>query len=451
MSKISFVTMPTTIEPLGIMYLSASLKNAGHDCSIGTDGDILAASIMPGSDGILDILKREKHGRKIVVGGPDPTYNPEKYALPYIDGVCRGDGEAAIVAFVEGRWTGVVRGELTKRWPKPDRGIVYDYYTEHRDSPIRHFMLTRGCPFNCAYCYNHAYRKLYEGGNVLRTPDPAEAVDEIVETIEQWGGEFIYFQDDTFNLRQSFLDNFLPLYKEKVGLPFHCHVRAELVTEKQIQGLAGAGCYSVRFAIEIAGEKKQTLLNRGKMTDEDCINAARIINKHGIKLMTQNIMCLPDTTLEDDLATLELNRKCEPTYAWASIYQPYRGTKLGDYCYDKGIVMCDPGRFFGGSPLDIPDKAARESLQRRFSLLATEKDPDKWIYEHHRRETERLLYCGLSHQSENKNAGMQPKFSTRLKKSGSKVGGEVEPRHFKLYRNLRARTWPAREHLPCAG
>jgi hypothetical protein len=36
--KVSFVTVPTTIEPLGIMYLSASLKQAGHECSIGIEG-----------------------------------------------------------------------------------------------------------------------------------------------------------------------------------------------------------------------------------------------------------------------------------------------------------------------------------------------------------------------------------------------------------------------------
>jgi len=381
------------------MYLSAALKSAGHEVSIGLDGDILAASIMPGSEEILDILKREKKGRKIIVGGPDPTYNPEKYKQFWIDGICRGDGEKAIVDFVEGKWTGTVRGEMTMKWPRPDRSIVYDNYPEHRNSPIRHFMLSRGCPYNCAYCFNHAYRKLYEGQNTLRNPDPEGAVGEIQDTLKERGGKFIYFQDDTFNLNQSFLTAFLPLYKEKIGLPFYCHLRAELVTEVQIKALKEAGCYSVRFAIEIAGDKKQTLLNRGKMTDEDCVKAAEIINKHDIKLMTQNILCLPDTTLEDDLATLELNQRCKPTYAWASIYQPYKGTALGDYCYDSGFVNGEPGRFFADSPLDIPDKKKRERLQKRFSLLATESDPNGWIYEHHRQETEKLIYGGLSHQS----------------------------------------------------
>lgn len=381
------------------MYLSAALKKTGHEANIGLDGDILAASIMPGSDEILETLKREKKGRKIIVGGPAPTYNPEKFQHPWIDGICRGDGEKAIVDFVEGKWTGTIRGELTTKWPVPDRGIIYDHYPEHRDNPIRHFMLSRGCPFNCAYCYNHAYRDLYGDKNVLRPNRTTDAINEIVETLNEWGGKFIYFQDDTFNLRQSFLDEFLPLYKEKVGLPFHCHVRAELVTDKQAKALSEAGCYSARFAIEIAGEKKQTLLNRGKMTDEDCINASSLLRKYGIKVMTQNILCLPDTSIEDDYRTLELNKKCKPTFAWASIYQPYKGTKLGDYCYSKGIVEKEPGRFFSGSPLRLEDVKKREAFQKCFSLLATESDPDGWIYEHHRRETEKNLYAGLSHQS----------------------------------------------------
>jgi radical SAM superfamily enzyme YgiQ (UPF0313 family) len=139
--KVSFVSLPTTIEPLGIMYLSAALKQAGHDCSIGLDGDILAASIMPGSEGLLEILEREKKGRKIVIGGSDPTYNTEKYQLPWIDGICRGDGEKAIVDFVEGKWTGVVRGDMTKHWPVPDRSIIYNNFPEHKENPIRHFMV----------------------------------------------------------------------------------------------------------------------------------------------------------------------------------------------------------------------------------------------------------------------------------------------------------------------
>ena len=667
--KVSFVSLPTTIEPLGIMYLSAALKQAGHDANIGLDGDILAASIMPGSEEILSILEREKKGRKIVVGGPEPTYNPERYQLPFIDGVCRGDGEKAIVDFAEGKWTGTIRGEMTTQWPRPDRSIVYGSFIEHRYSPIRHFMLSRGCPYNCltgdtiihtllgekpirdlvgllgvkvlsrdpvtqkpvyanainigkrqenvqivrvwfddkshidctpdhkfkvfksknqyipetewdveakdlkrsdrvravycektkngrktiftrrdigipnaqlvyealqnaplqkgekihhkdrnpgndhpdnlvlttnekhipdwhpevsermrannpirllshewrvahgissfrgrkqsieervmrsnmqmgaknsnyrgdtavnhkvksieylilkqdvycmeipgihwfyankvlvhncAYCFNHSYRKLYEGENVLRNPDPGDAMAEIQDTMNTWGGRFVYFQDDTFNLKQPFLDAFLPLYREKVGLPFHCHLRAELVTEDQIRALKEAGCYSARFAIEIAGEKKQSLLNRGKITDEDCLNAARLLNKYGIKVMTQNILCLPDTTIEDDLATLDLNKRCHPTYAWASIYQPYRGTKLGDYCYEKGIVEQEAGRFFSGSPLNIPERKRREGLQKRFSLFASGEDAGEWIYSRHRAENERLLYGGFNHQS----------------------------------------------------
>lgn len=397
--KVSFVTLPTTIEPLGIMYLSAALKAAGHDADIGLDGDVLAASIMPGSEGILEILEREKRGRRVIVGGPDPTYNPDKYALPFIDGICRGDGEKAIVDFVEGKWAGLHVGELTMKWPMPDRGIVYRKCPQHRNSPIRHFMLSRGCPYSCAYCFNHAYRELYEGQNVLRTPDPIDAVSEIDSTLLVWGGKFVYFQDDTFNLKQSFLDEFLPLYRKWVALPFHCHLRAELVTDEQAKALAEAGCYSARFAIEIAGPKKQTLLNRGKMTDEDCINAADTLHKYGIKVMTQNILCLPDTTIEDDLKTLKLNQRCNPTFAWASIYQPYRGTKLGNYCYDKGLVEKEPGRFFSGSPLRIENREGRETLQRCFSVLATEDDPYMWVYENHRRDKEKLLYAGITHQS----------------------------------------------------
>jgi len=36
--------------------------------------------------------------------------------------------------------------------------------------------------------------------------------------------------------------------------------------------------------------------------------------------------------------TIELNRKINPTTSGVSIFYPYKGTVLGDYCYENGLI-----------------------------------------------------------------------------------------------------------------
>lgn len=84
---------------------------------------------------------------------------------------------------------------------------------------------------------------------------------------------------------------------------------------------------------------------------------------------------LPEGSLKDDLETLKLNILCKPDLGWASIYQPYPRTKLGDLCVQKGIYDGDIDKisetFFEDSVLDIKDKAKINNLQKLFCLTVS--------------------------------------------------------------------------------
>ena len=85
---------------------------------------------------------------------------------------------------------------------------------------------------------------------------------------------------------------------------------------------------------------------------------------------------IPETTLEDELELLRWNCFIKPDIAWASIFQPYRGTKLGEYCVEKGYYQGnngDVGRsFFDSSPLNFPPERKKQIvfLQKIFSVCA---------------------------------------------------------------------------------
>ena len=106
--KVLFILKSFIIEPLGIMYLSAAVKAAGHKTDlvrISNDlekkldefnPDIVAYSVMTGDQYLylnLNQSLKRTHQFLSVFGGPHPTFFPEKIKEDGINIVCRGEGE----------------------------------------------------------------------------------------------------------------------------------------------------------------------------------------------------------------------------------------------------------------------------------------------------------------------------------------------------------------------
>jgi radical SAM superfamily enzyme YgiQ (UPF0313 family) len=396
-----FILKPFFIEPLGPMYLIAAAKKAGFTADLVTTDedldiaieafkpDILCYSIMTGD---LHKQLHEKHGIDGLAGGPHPTFFPRCIEYLSFQYICGGEGEEAFVEFLQ---NGMAENALPRNFAThaalferrvpclrsltkdldtiafPDRACVFKYRDIY-SGPIKHFIAGRGCPFDCTYCFNAAYSELYKGkGSRVRFRSPANLLEEIEEVVGTSPVELVYFQDDTFILNKSWLAEFLTMYKE-VELPFHCHVRANLVDDIVAKTLAEANCRSVHLGIESGNPEVRAKVLGRRMSNDMIIEAAECLKNHGVMIMTQNILGLPFTTLDDDIATLELNKQCSPTYAWASIFQPYPKTKLGEAAKDAGLYTGDfsdlGSSFFDKSPLKIPHAKEVAALQKLFAV-----------------------------------------------------------------------------------
>lgn len=87
--------------------------------------------------------------------------------------------------------------------PFPDRNLYVKKYPFLRKSQ-KVFMVGRGCPFSCAYCFNHAFKKLYHNkGSFVRYRSPDYIIAEIKEVKAQSPFRTVYFQDDTFGLEKN--------------------------------------------------------------------------------------------------------------------------------------------------------------------------------------------------------------------------------------------------------
>jgi radical SAM superfamily enzyme YgiQ (UPF0313 family) len=81
-------------------------------------------------------------------------------------------------------------------------------------------------------------------------------------------------------------------------------------------------------------------MNRN-MTDRQIIAGCKLLNKFGIRTYSLNMLGLPSETVPMMLKTVRFNRRIGVDYADASIFQPYPGTDLTQYCINKGYLDKD--------------------------------------------------------------------------------------------------------------
>jgi anaerobic magnesium-protoporphyrin IX monomethyl ester cyclase len=411
--KILFLVHDLLTVPLGIGYLSSVVKGMGHEVetAVLNERDLFGVAEAFRPDMIafgsttgfhksylrVNRMLRERVDAVSVMGGAHPTFFPEVIeqdrALDYI---VRGEGETAfsdLVRAVSGSGEPSLVGNLRFRGdggtvstpmlpliedldsiPFPDRTML-DRYGSRLNTRTAFVITGRGCPFDCSYCFNHAYRDLYAGkGPVYRR----RSVDNVIAEIEELFGiydrlEMIIFQDDIFIMDHGWVFEFCRRYRDLIGKPFHCHLRANLVTPDMARALADAGCVSVKMAIESADDRlRNEVLNRG-MSRETIVSACDAVKDAGIVLVTQNILGIPTSTLEDDLETLELNLRCRPDFAFATLMQPYPGTRINEFCRARGLLEDEsddhvPDSFFDRSVITLSDRKEREQLRRLFAL-----------------------------------------------------------------------------------
>jgi len=383
--KFLFVVEPLSYEWLGIMYVSSILKKfrvevklfvIGEDVGniLNLKPDFIGYSVLTGSHKNLLKFNRELKQKLdfiSVFGGPHPTYFPEMVNEEGVDYIIRGESEEVIETLLAKPKEKIIFGRLPQdldNIPFPDRELIYEHLPKEKRNPIKHFITSRGCPFDCPYCYNNAGRKLYPTERWVRFRSPENVISEIEQVIQQYGAKFIYFQDDCFDLNKKWLYSFLKLYRQKISLPFHCIIRLDLLDETTAKQLKEANCMCVRCALECGNDYIRNTVLKRKTSKSQIINATKLLRKYNIKFVLQNMLGLPEGNLKVDFETLKLNIECQPTLGWASIFQPYPGTELGKLFPEITVDRINPN-FYDDSPLDIPNKKEICRLQKLFGII----------------------------------------------------------------------------------
>jgi len=380
----------------GIAYLSAVLKQAGHETDLllyppmdlymripffqdhiekrlmaqaeAFRPDLIAFSTTTYAYKMVKKMAarlKKTFGVPHVAGGIHATALPEHLLKTAdFDFVCLGEGEGALLDLVERMATGgdtlhieslyakngdtVVANPVRSliqdldSLPFPDYEIFAPYGVITGDYAIS---TSRGCPYSCTYCCNHFYKGLYKGkGRYVRRRSVDNVLEELRTNRKRFGFERVYFWDDVFCRDLEWLEEFSTKYRKTIGLPFHCLSRPETLTEDTVRLIRAAGCSHVNMGIESGNEHiRKQVLNR-HMSDEQILRAAALVKSHGIKLNVFNMFGIPEEGPGEMWDTVRINERISPDGTFGFLLEPFPGTRILEHAKQRRMVTPEQER-----------------------------------------------------------------------------------------------------------
>ncbi|MBF0557619.1 MAG: B12-binding domain-containing radical SAM protein [Nitrospirae bacterium] len=368
------------------------------------DADLIGLSFLSsGFHRAAQITKSIKRLLKVPViwGGIHATIEVAQ-CLEYADGVCRGEGEEALLELAECLKSGrnyyetenfcfMKDGRIIQNQVRPliqdlDSLPFIDYApgAEHyaliqKRNEIRKMdwelqkdfltprlgradigpqtvyttMTARGCPHTCSYCFHSLYRPMYKGQRYIRKRSPENVMAELsaFRAHYDFRGAIWFADDDFFARLDKDVESFSTLYKQEVGLNFFCLGSPTTVTEQKLTFLTAAGLSYFEFGIQTGSARTKAMFHRS-FSNDLIIKQTGLINrfKKEIPLPYYDfILDNPWETEEDEIETLDLIMRIpKPFHLALASFRYFPGSVLYDNARKEGLVDTSSQQSYSG-------------------------------------------------------------------------------------------------------
>ena len=296
-------------------------------------------------------LKKILPNKKIILGGPEVSYNPDEILEKNleIDGILIGEGENVLLNFLT-KDIKDVKGVYYREDNKIKFNgfeplienldiIPFPYDDEELEDvhKIVYYESSRGCPFNCSYCMS-SIDKSVRYFSLERTKKDLKKFIDI-------GTRLVKFVDRTFNLNK---DRYMEIWKfllenYRENITFHFEINANIFDDEVLEFLKKVPRKLFQFEIGVQTTNPSTMkaINRNNSLDRLFHNVT-CINKN-IHLHLDLIAGLPFEDYETFGKSFDYvyKTKCEMI-------------QLGFLKMLKGTQMKDEGEKYSYKYLDFP-------------------------------------------------------------------------------------------------
>ena len=326
MSKsILLLTQPPTnkqmyinvLPPLGMLWIASYLESKGIDVKfidgnieafnerILLDYDVVAMSV--GMANIKKTIETVKNVKKnspdkiFVAGGAYASQDPNYLLINGFDAVVVGEGEITFYEYMALDDKEKVKGLYILKDGKP-------FFTGEREriknidelpfpnlkfvdikkynvpmskkKPISSIMTSRGCPYECIYCF-HDRR--------FRARSPENVVDEIEWQVKKYGVKEICIVDDNFTMDIKRAEKICDLIIEKeINVILQCWsgLRVDRVTKPLLEKMKKAGVWLVAIAPESGSQETLDKVKKNDMVATQDKELKNFLRGKGIKVLT---------------------------------------------------------------------------------------------------------------------------------------------------------------------
>lgn len=377
--------------PLGTLYVAGMLRSAGHDVTVfdsmlatGEDefthlvselrpdvvvmfedsfnflSKMCLARMRQAAHAMIDAARRS--GALVVAAGSDASDDPAAYLAAGAHVVARREAEHAVTELVEalahsGFWAAArgipglsfieddQDGEVVstpdrrnERHPdvfgRPARDLV-DIEAYRRAWVDRHgyfsinMVSTRGCPFHCNWCAKPVWGQRYAMRSAVDVADELAAVKREIRPDHVW------FADDIFGLRPSWLAEFAAQV-DRLGahIPFTIQSRCDLMSPDAVDALARSGCHEVWLGAESGSQAVLDAMDKGT-TVAEIITARRRLADAGVRAAFFIQFGYPGERWGDIMATVDMVRQALPDDIGVSVSYPLPGTRFHEMVRDQ--------------------------------------------------------------------------------------------------------------------
>jgi len=352
--------------PLGLGYLSATLKKHGHEVKIVdmniekfnykdqnyTDYDLVGISSdtvrFPWAEYIAKRVKSQ--GVKVVMGGPHPSvdaYNILKNEIA--DYIVLGEGEESFLSLVNSLDSGEKEPKIggvgyvsengdvhlsSMRFisdldsiPFPDwDGLSVDKYNwKSYGKRSMSIISSRGCPFDCEFC---SVSQLM--GRLWRKRSVENVVEEMKVLVKKYGYEFLVFFDDNFTVDPKRVINLSErIMQEDLHVNCFAFSRMDEIVghEDMVEAMSKAGCKMLFIGFESANEEAMKEFNK-KESISIAYDAVRILKKYHIDVFASFILGALSDTKKSIKETVRFAKSLNSLVTEFSILTPIPGTRL---------------------------------------------------------------------------------------------------------------------------
>ena len=306
----------------------------------------------------IEIAKEfKKRSVKVVAGGIHITADP-KGAYGYFDAICVGMAERIWQRILFDAQNDSLKEIYNDMLSISGQEIVspdYDIIDNSKYLYTNIISTSRGCPFECDFCYNssQSVHKAY-----INRP-----IEDVIREIKTLRTRHIMFIDDNFIGNPSWTKKFLAQIKP-LGLKYNAAVTSNIVDMPDIlDDLKESGCQSLFIGFESINDKAIDSVNKVQNSVGKYERLVEELHKRGIMINASFVFGLDEDDSSVFEKTLDWIVKNKIETVTSHILTPYPGTRLYENLHKQGrITDFDLSKYNTANVVYRPKNMTQEEL-----------------------------------------------------------------------------------------